>query len=158
MERPVRRKEATRERSVSIPPGRSESIHRHRLGANYDHTKFMSADVKIPTVGESITSGQISTWHKEDGETVAVGDVLLTLETDKVSTEITAEAAGRLRIGVPAGQEGKIGDVVGSIEASEGKPEAAAPKADAPAPMAALSSPPAQTPAPAHTMTAAAVP
>ena len=55
----------------------------------------MSAEVKIPAVGESITSGLLSTWHKEDGETVAAGDVLLTLETDKVSTELTAESAGQ---------------------------------------------------------------
>src|SRR5581483_2363260 len=74
------------------------------------------SDVKIPAVGESITSGLISTWHKKDGEQVAPGDVLLTLETDKVSTEITAEIAGTLKIKVPEGQEVKIGEVVATIE------------------------------------------
>ena len=44
----------------------------------------MSLEVKIPPVGESITSGLLSIWHKNDGENVAVGDVLFTLETDKV--------------------------------------------------------------------------
>jgi 2-oxoglutarate dehydrogenase E2 component (dihydrolipoamide succinyltransferase) len=83
----------------------------------------MSLDVKIPAVGESITSGLLSTWHKNDGDSVAVGDILLTLETDKVSTELQAEKAGTLRIKVPAGSEVKIGEVVATIE------EAAAPSA-----------------------------
>ena len=76
----------------------------------------MSLEVKIPAVGESITSGLLSTWHKNDGDTVAVGDVLLTLETDKVSTEIQAEKAGTLRIKAAAGSEVKIGEVVATIE------------------------------------------
>jgi 2-oxoglutarate dehydrogenase E2 component (dihydrolipoamide succinyltransferase) len=76
----------------------------------------MSLEIIIPAVGESITSGLLSTWHKNDGETVAAGDALLTLETDKVSTEITAEKAGTLRIKVAAGAEVKIGETVGSIE------------------------------------------
>jgi 2-oxoglutarate dehydrogenase E2 component (dihydrolipoamide succinyltransferase) len=76
----------------------------------------MSSEVKIPAVGESITSGPISTWHKKDGDSVAAGEVLLTLETDKVSTEITAEKAGVLRITVPAGEEVQIGQVVGMLE------------------------------------------
>ena len=76
----------------------------------------MSLEIKIPSVGESITSGLLSTWHKNDGDAVAAGEALLTLETDKVSTEIMAEKAGTLRIGVAAGTEVKIGDVVGTIE------------------------------------------
>ena len=76
----------------------------------------MSSEVKIPAVGESITSGLISAWHKGDGETVAPGEVLLTLETDKVATEITAEKGGVLRILVPQGEEVKVGAVVARIE------------------------------------------
>ncbi len=91
----------------------------------------MSIEVKIPAVGESITSGLISTWHKKDGETVAAGDALLTLETDKVSTEITAEQAGVLKILVPEGEEVKIGTVVATLEESGA---AAAPAPAAPAP------------------------
>jgi 2-oxoglutarate dehydrogenase E2 component (dihydrolipoamide succinyltransferase) len=85
----------------------------------------MSLEVKIPAVGESITSGLISTWHKNDGDAVNAGDVLLTLETDKVSTELTAERAGVLKIQVPAGTEVKIGEVVATIE--EGAAAGAAP-------------------------------
>src|SRR6478609_8938003 len=75
----------------------------------------MSLEVKIPAVGESITSGLLSVWHKNDGDSVQAGDALLTLETDKVSTEITAEKAGTLRVKVPAGAEVKIGEVVAVI-------------------------------------------
>ncbi|HYR57131.1 MAG TPA: 2-oxoglutarate dehydrogenase complex dihydrolipoyllysine-residue succinyltransferase [Chthoniobacteraceae bacterium] len=78
----------------------------------------MSLEIKIPAVGESITSGLLSTWHKNDGDTVAAGEALLTLETDKVSTEITAEKAGVLHIKAPAGAEVKIGEVVGTIDES----------------------------------------
>src|SRR6266849_112993 len=53
----------------------------------------MAIEVKIPAVGESISSGVVSVWHKKSGEFVNAGDALFTLETDKVSTEITAEKA-----------------------------------------------------------------
>lgn len=92
------------------------------------------ADIKIPTVGESISTALISTWHKSDGEAVAVGDLLLTLETDKVSTELLADAEGVLRIGVPAGTEVAIGAVVGAIEAGGVVKPAASPPAAAPVP------------------------
>ena len=76
----------------------------------------MALEIKIPAVGESITSGLLSVWHKNDGDAVQAGEALVTLETDKVSTEITAEKAGTLRIKVPAGSEVKIGEVVGTID------------------------------------------
>jgi 2-oxoglutarate dehydrogenase E2 component (dihydrolipoamide succinyltransferase) len=86
----------------------------------------MALEIKIPAVGESITSGLLSVWHKNDGDAVQAGEALLTLETDKVSTEITAEKAGTLRVKVPAGAEVKIGEVVGTID--EGGAAAAATK------------------------------
>jgi len=87
----------------------------------------MSLEIKIPAVGESITSGLLSLWHKNDGDAVNSGEPLFTLETDKVSTEIVAEKAGTLRVLVPAGSEVKIGDTVGAIEegAAAAKPDAA---------------------------------
>ncbi len=87
----------------------------------------MSLEVKIPAVGESVTSGLISAWLKQDGDTVAKGDALLSLETDKVSTEITADAAGTLRIKAQAGAEVKVGEVVAVIEDSAAGAPAAAP-------------------------------
>ena len=87
----------------------------------------MSLEIKIPAVGESITSGLLSVWHKNDGDAVAAGDALFTLETDKVSTEIVAEKAGVLKIAAAAGSEVKIGETVGTIE--EGGAAAKAPAA-----------------------------
>ncbi|HMJ07139.1 MAG TPA: 2-oxoglutarate dehydrogenase complex dihydrolipoyllysine-residue succinyltransferase [Chthoniobacterales bacterium] len=78
----------------------------------------MSIEVKIPAVGESISSGVVSVWHKKDGEQVKAGDLLFTLDTDKVSTEIAAETAGVLRTIAAEGQEVKIGEVVATIDES----------------------------------------
>ena len=102
----------------------------------------MSIEIKIPSVGESITSGLISTWHKKDGEQVSKGDVLFTLETDKVSTEITAEESGILHIKAEEGAEVLIGEVVATIEEGAAPAQSATPaetpkpekKAEAPAP------------------------
>jgi len=82
----------------------------------------MAIEVKIPSVGESITSGVVSAWHKKSGEFVNEGEALFTLETDKVSTEIVAEKAGILETKVPEGQEVKIGEVVAIIEDSKRSP------------------------------------
>jgi 2-oxoglutarate dehydrogenase E2 component (dihydrolipoamide succinyltransferase) len=79
----------------------------------------MVIEVKIPAVGESITSGIVSAWHKKSGEFVNQGEALFTLETDKVSTEIVAEKAGVLETKVPEGQEVKIGEVVAIIDDSK---------------------------------------
>lgn len=80
----------------------------------------MSTEVKVPAVGESITSGIVSVWHKKSGDQVKAGDALFTLETDKVSTEITAEKDGVLQTRVAEGAEVKIGDVVAVIEEGSG--------------------------------------
>ncbi len=89
----------------------------------------MSLEVKIPSVGESITSGMISTWHKNEGDAVAKGDALFTLETDKVSSEVGAEIAGILHILAPVGAEVQIGQVVATLDATGAAP---APKTEAP--------------------------
>jgi 2-oxoglutarate dehydrogenase E2 component (dihydrolipoamide succinyltransferase) len=81
----------------------------------------MSVPVKIPAVGESISSGVVSVWHKKSGEQVKKGEPLFTLETDKVSTEIVAEADGVLKTRADEGQEVKIGEVVAEIEESAGE-------------------------------------
>lgn len=76
----------------------------------------MSIEVKIPNVGESITSANVARWHKQDGEAVAKGDVVLTIETDKVSNDLEAAADGILKILVQEGEEVDIGSVVATIE------------------------------------------
>jgi 2-oxoglutarate dehydrogenase E2 component (dihydrolipoamide succinyltransferase) len=97
----------------------------------------MSIEVKIPPVGESITSGVVSVWHKKSGDYVEAGEALLTLETDKVSSEITAEKAGVLETKVDEGQEVKIGEVVATIDdraSAPAKAKTAAPNEAAPIP------------------------
>jgi 2-oxoglutarate dehydrogenase E2 component (dihydrolipoamide succinyltransferase) len=76
----------------------------------------MSIEVKVPAVGESITSGVISAWHKYTGDVVSDGEALFTLETDKISTEIPANGTGQLQVQVEAGQEVKIGQVVALLD------------------------------------------
>jgi 2-oxoglutarate dehydrogenase E2 component (dihydrolipoamide succinyltransferase) len=85
----------------------------------------MPHDIKIPAVGESVTSGQISKWHFADGDIVKAGAVLITLETDKVAAEITAEQSGKLTITKQVGEDVEIGAVVGSIDDSVSAPTAA---------------------------------
>ena len=82
----------------------------------------MSVAVIVPAVGESITSGVLSAWHKKDGEYVAVGDLLFTLDTDKVSSEVTALESGVLKIKVAEGAEVPIGSTVAEIEAGAAAP------------------------------------
>lgn len=89
----------------------------------------MSLEVKIPSVGESITSGVISAWHKADGEAVTKGDTILTLDTDKVSTDLTAEESGVIRIKAQVGDEVTIGQVVATIEAGGAMGASAPPSA-----------------------------
>ena len=83
----------------------------------------MPIEVKIPAVGESITSGVVSVWHKKSGDFVNEGEALFTLETDKVSTEIVAEKAGVLETKADEGQEVKIGEIVATIDDSKPPPE-----------------------------------
>src|SRR5438034_4922764 len=79
----------------------------------------MAIEVKIPAVGESITSGVVSAWHKKSGDFVNEGETLFTLETDKVSTDIVAEKSGVLETKVSEGQEVKIGEVIAIIDDSK---------------------------------------
>ena len=79
----------------------------------------MIIEVKVPSVGESVTSGVVSAWHKKSGEFVNEGEPLFALETDKVSTDIVAEKSGVLETKVPEGQEVKIGEVVAVIDDSK---------------------------------------
>ena len=91
----------------------------------------MSQDIIIPSVGESITSVLVSRWHHENGASVQKGEVIATLETDKVSPEIEAAVSGTLAITVSEGEEVAIGTVIGSI--AEGSSAAAAAASAAPA-------------------------
>ena len=86
-------------------------------------------EIKVPTVGESITSGILGVWNKPDGSYVKSGDPIFEIETDKVTSEIVAEAAGTLKHLVKAGDTVQIGQVVASIDEKAAAPAEAAPAA-----------------------------
>jgi 2-oxoglutarate dehydrogenase E2 component (dihydrolipoamide succinyltransferase) len=76
----------------------------------------MPVEIKIPEVGESITEGVLVEWSVSNGALVAVEDQLLVLETDKITMNVTAENAGRLKILVAEGETVEVGQVVGTID------------------------------------------
>jgi 2-oxoglutarate dehydrogenase E2 component (dihydrolipoamide succinyltransferase) len=110
----------------------------------------MATDIKVPALGESVTEATVSKWLKQLGEPVAVDDPLVELETDKVTLEVNATAAGVLsEILVPAGAEVAVGGLLGRIAEGAAKPAAAKPAAaKAAAAKLAAAPPPAPPPAP----------
>ena len=92
----------------------------------------MLHEVKIPSMGESISSGMLAKWHVADGDIVKKDQVLFELETDKITSEGTAEVAGKISLKIAVGTEVKIGAIVAVIdtEASSQKPEASPAPAD----------------------------
>ena len=91
-------------------------------------------EVKIPPLGESISSGVLAKWHVADGATVKKDQPLFELETDKITSEGVADFAGKITIKVQPGTEVKIGQVVAVIDTDVTAGAAAAP---ATAPVAA---------------------
>jgi 2-oxoglutarate dehydrogenase E2 component (dihydrolipoamide succinyltransferase) len=106
----------------------------------------MIVEVKIPAAGESVTSGQVSKWHCANGAQVKKGDVIVTVDTDKVAAEVTADASGEIAILVTEGTDVTIGQVVANIDTD--KVAAAAPAA-APAPEVKPTAAPKAEPKPA---------
>jgi 2-oxoglutarate dehydrogenase E2 component (dihydrolipoamide succinyltransferase) len=111
----------------------------------------MATEIKVPTLGESVTEATVARWLKKVGDTVQVDEALVELETDKVTLEVNAAAAGTLtEIVAGEGANVAVGALLGTI--SEGgavaAPKPAAAAAPAPAPVAA--------PAPAAAPAAAA--
>ena len=78
----------------------------------------MATEVKIPAMGESISSGILAAWHVKDGDYVKKEQILYELETDKITSEGAAEVAGVISIQVVADEEVDIGQVVALIDES----------------------------------------
>jgi 2-oxoglutarate dehydrogenase E2 component (dihydrolipoamide succinyltransferase) len=77
----------------------------------------MPANIVVPEVGESIVDARVAKWLRKEGETVAVGDPLVELETDKIDLEVAAPQGGVLkRIDRKDGDDVKVGEVLGMIE------------------------------------------
>ena len=101
-------------------------------------------EVKIPPLGESISSGVLAKWHVKNGDTVKKDQPLFELETDKITSEGVAESAGVITFKVETGTEVKIGQIVATID-SAGAAASPAPATPAAAP-AAPSADPGSTP------------
>lgn len=119
----------------------------------------MAVEIVVPALGESVTEATVAKWLKSAGDAVAVDDPLVELETDKVSVEVNAKAAGVLsEIVADAGAEVEVGSVLGRIDEAgkaAAKPaDKPAAKAEAPAPAAPAAPAPAPAPAPEAAKTA----
>lgn len=119
----------------------------------------MAVELKVPAVGESITEVEIGEWLKNEGDTVAMDETIVMIETDKVTAEVIAPFAGTVtQILKKQGEVAQVGDLIGYMEegAADAKPAAAAPVAAAPEPPATPAPPPAAPPASSgHVMPAA---
>src|ERR1700744_4511688 len=117
-----------------------------RLGALRKQTM---TEIRVPTLGESVTEATIGRWFKKAGDTVAVDEPLVELETDKVTIEVPAPSAGVLgEISAKDGETVAVGALLGQITEGAGGAAAKPPAAPAKAAPAAAAPPP-QAPAPA---------
>ncbi len=91
----------------------------------------MPVDIVIPNVGESVTEGVIASWLKSDGEWVEQDEPVLELETDKVTMEVPAPAAGIVHPKAAEGDTVEVGAVVGTIDDTAEKPAGATASAGA---------------------------
>jgi 2-oxoglutarate dehydrogenase E2 component (dihydrolipoamide succinyltransferase) len=92
----------------------------------------MSIEIKVPTVGESITEVTLAKWVKKDGDYVERDEVIAELESEKATFEINAEQAGVLKLVAKEDDTLKIGDVVCTIDTAAARPAGSAPKVEAP--------------------------
>ncbi len=106
------------------------------------------ADIRVPTLGESVTEATVGKWFKQPGEAVAVDEPVVELETDKVTLEVPAPAAGVLSdIAAKTGDTVGVAALLGQIK--EGAGATPAKPATAPPPVAKAAEPPKPAPAPA---------
>src|SRR3982751_7046761 len=90
--------------------------------------------IKVPPLGESIVEATISRWLKKEGDAVALGDTLVELETDKITVEVPALAAGVMgRLAHNEGDVVKVDEVLGEID-EKGAPASAPPQQKSAAP------------------------
>jgi 2-oxoglutarate dehydrogenase E2 component (dihydrolipoamide succinyltransferase) len=82
----------------------------------------MPVEIKVPSVGESVTEGILSRWLKKDGEAVRADEPVAELETDKATQEVAAPVAGRLRVAVAEGATVQVGSVIGRVEEGASAP------------------------------------
>ncbi len=82
-------------------------------------TSGKSYDIVVPSAGESISEGTIAQWVKKDGDHVVKGEDIVVIDTEKASSDCQAEHSGILRTLAATGEDVKIGQVIGRIEATD---------------------------------------
>ncbi|OCJ10984.1 dihydrolipoamide succinyltransferase [Rhizobium sp. AC27/96] len=111
----------------------------------------MATEIRVPTLGESVSEATVGTWFKKVGDAIKADEPLLELETDKVTIEVPAPAAGTLsEIVAQAGETVGLGALLGQIaagNAAAAPAQAAAPAAPAPAAAAPVAAPAVSAPA-----------
>src|SRR5689334_2248111 len=81
-------------------------------------------EIKVPPLGESVSEASVARWVKNEGEAVKVDELLVELETDKVTLEVTAPASGILQeVMKPVGSTVEAGQILGKIAEGEGVSE-----------------------------------
>lgn len=95
-------------------------------------------DIKVPTVGESISEVTLLKWVKKEGDYVERDEVIAELESEKATFEVNAEKAGVLKFNAQEGDTLKIGDVLASIDETAAKPASATPETKETAPASAV--------------------
>src|SRR4051794_6786869 len=106
----------------------------------------MATEIRVPTLGESVSEATVGRWFKKPGDPIKADEPLVELETDKVTLEVNAPAAGTLGdITAKDGETVTPGAVLGSIVEGAGAAAPAAGAKPAPAPKAASSASPTQT-------------
>jgi 2-oxoglutarate dehydrogenase E2 component (dihydrolipoamide succinyltransferase) len=92
----------------------------------------MATEIRVPTLGESVTEATVGKWYKKAGDSIAADEILLELETDKVTVEVPAPAAGVLaEITAQEGETVGLGALLGTIGEGSGAPAKPAAKAEA---------------------------
>lgn len=108
----------------------------------------MATEIRVPTLGESVTEATIGKWYKQPGESVSADEPLVELETDKVTVDVPAPASGKLGdILVKEGDTVEVGALLGTLVEGAAGAAPAAPKAEAAAPAVTAPAAPAAAPA-----------
>src|SRR5690606_20008242 len=98
---------------------------------NQARIRQMATEIRVPTLGESVAEATIGKWFKKAGDAIAADEPIVELETDKVTIEVPAPAAGTLaEINVQEGETVEVGALLGMIAEGAGT-AAAAPAAPA---------------------------
>src|SRR5690606_9300090 len=128
------------------------AVYRPNHGAHRRIGSHMTIEIRVPTLGESVTEATVGQWFKKPGDAVNVDEPLVELETDKVTVEVPAPVSGVLaEIKVEQGETVAVGAVLGALREGAGKaapPPKAEAKAQTPAAAASATAPKAAPPSP----------